>query len=489
MDSEPPVKTVIQRRPILVFLGWTFILLVAPLVPRMLVDPAGELALSPDIAIAMVVVWGVGFVGAKTLQTLLAVLAGLGASILVMFEGIRAVGRTATGRDLLLYDALMLTRTTLGELATEWGSSGAAVALGGGLLLVALFYASGMALAARWLHEVRWQGPWRSMGLFAIVAAGMFYAFPDSRPVVPSLYDNALASLDEWNEMDEALDPETAFGPRDRVLAHPPEVRIAVVRGYTEALRLGPDKVEVGTLLRGVSARLAGAGWSVATGRTTPPGEGIRGLSEIAMLTAIPIPRSPHLAHVMFASGKLDTLPRFFERHGYRTAVLETADSQPSLRTFGFQSVLPPADDLPRTAGARLADAASRLAAMEWPSLVWVRPGHQLPEDPVEGLRAELEALMTPLADGPDHQVLWLWVGEPATGDDPDLAWPLVHVVASNPGLVDPWVDHADFRRGMKPGRTALPAEALGLRLAQHIQSGYACGRACADRRRAQTSP
>ncbi len=483
MSDEARVKTVIQRRPILVFLGWTFILLVAPLVPRMLVDPEGVLALSPDIALGMVLVWGLGFLPqARALQTVLAVLFGLAASILVMFEGIRATGRALTGDDLLLYDALMLTRIYLGEIQATWGSAGWLFVVAGGLLLVGLFYASGMALAARWLHEVRWQGPWRSMGLFAIVAAVMFTVFPDSRPVLPPLRENVAASLGEWNRMDEALDPKAAFGPPDRTLSHPPEIRIAIVRGHTEALRLGPESARVESLLKDVEGRLGEAGWSVVTGRLTPPGELAPGMGEVAVLTGISLPRQPHLAHLMFEAPALDTLPEHFERQGYRTALLEAAGAQPSLRSLGFRSVLPPLGRLPSTTGARLDDALERLQHVSRPSLVWIRPGHQIPEDPVEGLREELEGLMSPLRGGPDHQVLWIWVGEPGPGDELELAWPIVHLVGASPGLVERWVQHG-FRRGIRPGRTALPHEALGRYLAREIQAQYACGRSCAHRR------
>jgi len=487
MSDDARVKTVIQRRPILAFVGWTGIALVAPLVPRMLVDPDGVLAIAPDLAIGMVLVWAVGFLpGAKGLQTLLAVAFGLGGAVLVTFEGIRAIGRAATGEDLLLYDALMLLRSSLGAAEIEWGSTVTPAFAALAMFLVAVFYAGAMALAARWLHEVRWQGPWRSMGLLALVATSLFLAFPDSRPVIPPLRDNVAASLAEWRRMDAALDPEARYGPPDVVLAHPPEVRVVVVRGHTEALRLGPERRRVGALLRGVGRRLRDAGWSVATGRTTPPGQGPRGLPEIELLTGVAVPRTPHLAHVMFEAPELDSLPRFFERHGYHPAVLEAPTARPSLRAFGFRDPFPPQDGLPVTAGERLADARIRIEQLGRPSFVWVRPGHALPEDPVEGLREELDALYGPIAGGPDRQILFLWVGEPATGDDPESAWPLVHVVASNPQMLQPWIEDAGFRRGTSPGRTALPHEALGEHLATMIQRGYACGRACAERRRAQ---
>ncbi|MEN0065257.1 MAG: hypothetical protein AAGA48_24140 [Myxococcota bacterium] len=487
-EVEVKTKTIIRKRPIVWLVGLTLVSLAAPLGPRLLVDPSGSLAIAPDLAVGMAFIWILSFwKSGHTLQTGIAALVGLAGAVLVMFEGIRAIGRATTGEDLLLYDALMLARTSLGEAEAAYGSMATPALIGITLFATAVFYASGMAIAARWLHEVRWQGPWRSMGLLAVVAAGLFVWFPKSRPVLPPLRDNLVASYQEWTTMTEAIDPEARFGPRDQVLSHPPEIRIAMVRGHTSNRWQEPDGKRMGAMLRSLQRRLASAGWSVATGRTTPAGIGPRGLSEMAILTGLRIPRPPNLAHVLLWDHELDALPRFFDRHGYSSAVLEAANAQPSLRPLGFRNVFTP-PKLPATVGDRYEASQRSLTPLRSPSLIWIRAGHQLPEDAVKGLQDEFDSLVSIIANGPEHQVVWLWIGEPAPAerDDPK-AMPLVHVIASNPHLLDPWVKESGFRRGMLPGRQRpMAQEALGEALATAIQRQHACGSACAERRRAQ---
>lgn len=475
MARPRPNQTIVVKRPVLPLLAWTIAALVAPLVPRLIVDPSGVWAIAPEFAVGMVAVWAFGFYPvARTLQTWIAVALGLAAAALVTFEGIRAIGRASTGEDLLLYDALMIARVTVRDVQASWGDLASIGLLMAGIFATALFYAGGMALASRWLYEVRWQGPWRSLGLLSIVAAGLFLALPQSSLVLPPLAANVTASLAEWRRVEAELDAARAIGPPDTPWAWPPEVRMAIVPGHIEALRAGEHKRRVAQLLHDTGRRLAKAGWTVATGHTRPDAPGHPGLAELAMISGVRITRAPVGSHVESAASRVDALPRFFDRHGYGTAILDADSMSPSLRAFGFRNVIVPVSEPPATTGARYADAVNGLGPLRRPAFVWIRPGHARPEDPVDGLQAEFEALLAHIEGGPDHQVLWMWVGDPSATSTPD-AWPIVHVIGSDPSMIEPWVADGGFRRGITPGRTSLPHASLGRQLAVAL-AAYAQG-------------